>query len=238
MGSMAFAHDLDNLGASTQHVLHTVARMSEDDWRGPSLLPDWSRAHVVAHLVLNAEGFARAIEGLVRGQEVPIYDSQESRDGDIAELSGRPRSLVRERLEESTARLATALSSLGTDQLTSQVDRLPGGPAAPVEGIPSSRRCEVEVHHGDLDAGYTAADWPADFCAELLDVLTSDRAGQGPFTVVATDLGRSWTVGEAGSDNPKVRGTAGDLGWWLAGRGDGAGLRAEDGDLPVLGRWR
>ena len=89
------------------------------------------------------------------------------------------------------------------------------------------RHREVEIHHADLGAGYAHADWPAPFVGDLLDVVARDQAGSGPFTAVATDLGRSWSVGEG--DGPEVRGTGSALGWWLVGRGSGEGVTSDAG---------
>ena len=98
------------------------------------------------------------------------------------------------------------------------------------------RHREVEIHHADLDAGYAHADWPAPFVGDLLDVVARDQAGSGPFTAVATDLGRTWSVGEG--DGPEVRGTGSALGWWLVGRGSGEGVTSDAGTLPELAPWR
>ena len=62
----------------------------------------------------------------------------------------------------------------------------------------ATRRREVEIHHADLGAAYTRADWPDDFVVELLDVVSVDRADAGPLRLRATDLGRDWIVGERG----------------------------------------
>jgi maleylpyruvate isomerase len=70
----------------------------------------------------------------------------------------------------------------------------------------------------------------------MLDAVTQHHADDGPFTVRAIDLGREWTVGEGGG--PVVSGSGADLGWWLTGRGSGATLAVEGGDLPRLGPWR
>jgi maleylpyruvate isomerase len=100
--------------------------------------------------------------------------------------------------------------------------------------VPTRRR-ELEIHHVDLATSYTAADWPADFVVELLDAVTVDHAGSGPFMVRATDLGRDWPVG--GDGGPTVMGTGAGLGWWLTGRGEGLDLSCDADELPRLGPW-
>ena len=94
----------------------------------------------------------------------------------------------------------------------------------------------MEIHHVDLGSAYTRHDWPTDFVVDLLDVVSVDRNGAGPFQLRATDLDRGWAVG--GEGGPTVSGAGADLGWWLTGRGTGTDLTCESGGLPELGPWR
>jgi maleylpyruvate isomerase len=229
--------DLDPLHESEQHLLRTVDSLTPDQWTGPSLLPGWTRAHVVAHLALNAEGLGGAVDGLAHEQVVPVYRSNESRDGDIAELALAEPAEIRERLFAASKQLRDALESLDPGQWSGAVRRLPEGPSWPVATIPRTRRREVEIHHADLDGGYGRADWPADFCVELLDMVTGSHAASpesAGFTIRATDTVRTWAVG---AEQPVVEGTAADLGWWLVGRGQGEGVACEAAALPRLGPW-
>ena len=89
---MTHVQQLDGLVEATQRLVRTVDSLSDDDLAAPSVLPGWSRAHVVAHLTLNAEGLAGVLAGVVEGEDVPMYRSQEDRDADIEELAaGAPR---------------------------------------------------------------------------------------------------------------------------------------------------
>jgi maleylpyruvate isomerase len=145
---------------------------------------------------------------------------------------------IRERLFAAGQQLRDAFAGLTPEQADGVLHRVPGGPLVPVLSVPDTRRREVEIHHADLDAGYRHTDWPDDFAVDLLDVATVDQAGSGDspaFTVRATDVGRSWSVG---AEHPVVEGPAAALGWWLVGRGDGEGLACDDGALPRLGPWR
>jgi maleylpyruvate isomerase len=228
---------LDALHQSEQRLLRTVDSLKSEQWSGPSVLPGWSRAHVVAHLALNAEGLARAVDGMAHEQVVPIYDSNDRRDADIEELAAAEPAEIRERLFAAGQQLRDALESLDEDQWAGTIPRLPDGPAWAVATVPGIRRREVEIHHADADAGYGHGDWPADFCMELLDTVTAnhqDSPDSPGFAVRATDTVRTWRVG---AEEPVVEGTAADLGWWLVGRGRGEGLTNATGDLPRLGPW-
>ena len=46
---------LDWFRGGEQYVLDAVADLGDDDLTRPSLLPAWSRAHVVGHLARNAD---------------------------------------------------------------------------------------------------------------------------------------------------------------------------------------
>lgn len=224
---------------ATDRLVRTVDRLCADPeaLAAPSLLPGWSRAHVVAHLALNAEGLARVVEGLLAGEPATMYDSSEARDRDIDELATTDRTMLRERLFGASTRLDEALVHLTADHLGAVVERTPGGPRFPVRGIPGARRTEVEVHHADLDFGYGPQDWPREFCALVLERFHT-RAGHASqaFRAAPDDIVRTWEFGEPGDDAPTVSGSSWALAWWITGRGDGEGL-ACDGKLPRIGEW-
>jgi maleylpyruvate isomerase len=232
------ADALDRLHQSEQRLLVSVDSLAPDAWAEPSVLPGWSRAHVAAHLALNAEGLAAAIDGLAHERVVPVYASDERRDQDIEALAAAGVPEIRERLFAGGQQLRDAIARLSPEQWERDLERLPGGPLWPMVTVPATRRREVEIHHADLGADYRHTDWPDDFSIELLDVATVDHASSEDspaFTIRATDAGRTWTVG---AEHPVVEGTAADLAWWLVGRGIGERLTCDAGVLPRLGPWR
>ncbi len=228
--------DLTGLDVSSRALTRTVDALSAEDLEAPSLLPGWTRAHVVAHLALNAFALVGVIDGAVHGNPVAMYESDEQRDSDIAELAQADAGELRERHLAAVTAFDDAVARIQDDHWSGRIDRLPGGPAWPMVTVVPTRRREVELHHADLGTAYTPADFPDDFVVELLDAVTVDQADSGPFLVRATDLGREWSVG--GDGGPSVMGTGAGLGWWLAGRGNGDGLSCSAGELPRLGPWR
>lgn len=228
---------LEALRQSDQRAIRTVDSLSGADWSAPSLLPGWTRAHVVAHLALNAEGFDRALDALQESGFLAVYDSNAARDEAIEDLAAQDPAEIRDRYFGATTRLRHTFGSLTADQWEATVSRLPEGPQWPVPTLPTFRRREVEIHHADLGAAYGSADWPEDFVVGLLDLVAPnhERSDESdPFTARATDLDRTWDLG-AGS--PVVSGTAAALAWWLVGRGTGAGLSTDPGPLPAIGPW-
>lgn len=228
---------LEALRLSDQRAIRTVDSLSDEQWGEPSVLPGWTRGHVVAHLALNAEGFNRALDGIQDGKSQAIYDSDGSRDTAIEELATADPAAIRDRYFAATTRLRHTFGALTSDQWEERVTRVPDAPEWPVATLPTFRRREVEIHHADLACSYSAADWPLDFTIGLLDlVVPNHRASdQSPaFTILATDLNQTWSVG---ADSPVISGPANALAWWLVGRGDGQGLSSDRGALPALGPW-
>lgn len=230
----------DLLHQSTQRLVRAVDGMADDEWSGQSLLPGWTRAHVVAHLTLNAEGLDAALTGIVQGDQVPMYVSQDARDGDIDQLATADPSRLRTRFLGSVTGFADAVAALPGDQSATTIARVPGGRTFPVGAIPGMRLREIEIHHADLSLDYTRANWSTDFSGRLLDAMAKRTTWAHPFRARATDADRTWQYGEGdatGAGGPTVSGTAADLGWWLSGRGDGVGLTSDDSELPGIEAW-
>jgi maleylpyruvate isomerase len=222
-----------DLAEATRRLIRTADGLTDEQCAEPSGLPGWTRAHVLAHLALNAEGLAGALTGIVEGRRVPMYASQEARDGDIDELATEDPAAVRSRLLGGCTALADAIAAVPADRSDAVIDRTPDGARTFRAGdVPWMRMREVEIHHADLAAGYDHAAWPPAFVARLVEGAV--QRADAPLTVRATDLGREWTYGEGG---PVVSGSGADLAWWLTGRGGGEGLTCEGGALPRIGAW-
>ena len=180
--------ELELLQEATQRLVRTVDGFQGDDWAAPSGLPDWTRAHVVAHLALNAEGLAGALAGLVDSEEddVPMYASDEARDADIDELARR-------RAEPAAAPGSwaerpgspTPSPRYPRTHCRRAIERTPGGRTFPAASTVGMRLREVEIHHADLAAGYTHRDWPPEFSALVLDAMVKRGASPEPFQVAA-----------------------------------------------------
>jgi maleylpyruvate isomerase len=234
MAPMPDSQPLELITEATHRLVRAVDELSDDDLRADSLLPEWSRAHVVAHLALNAEGLACALVGVREHRSVPMYASQEDRDRDIEELAAQEASALRERFLAGTTLVGEELAELPDNLAGARIDRTPGGRTFAAGAVPGMRLREVEIHHVDLDSGYSRADWPAAFGESLVAQLVDRADASGPFTAYAVDADRTFQRGDGG---PRVVGTAADLGWWLTGRGNGDGLTSEGGELPQIGAW-
>ena len=226
------------LDSATRRLVRTVDSMADDKWPQPSLLPGWTRGHVVSHLTLNAEGLSAALEGVHEGRAVPMYDSDSVRDFDIAALAGESPTVLRDRFLASTTTIGEWIEELADNLAEHVIERTPGGRQFPAGEVGTMRVREVEIHHADLGLDYTAADWPSEFVVLLLSTRADHHDGPG-FAAHATDLDRSWTFGAGG---PTVSGVGSALAWWVTGRPvhqvpGGDGLTSDDGRVPRMEPW-
>src|ERR1700742_4662585 len=115
------------LDSGTRRLVRTLGRVTDAQGGEPSLLPAWSRSHVVAHLTLNAEGLSGALEGVHEGRRVPMYRSGEARDADIAALSTASPATLRDRFMGSTTVIGEWVEELADNLADTMIDRTPGG---------------------------------------------------------------------------------------------------------------
>ncbi|GAA3832007.1 maleylpyruvate isomerase family mycothiol-dependent enzyme [Nocardioides panacisoli] len=222
------------IDAATARLLETADRLPDPDWSAPSLCTGWSRAHVLGHVALNAEGFGGAVLALADGRPATAYRSAEGRTADIEALALEPPEAIRERLRTSAALFADALARLADLEPGATFERTPGGTVIPAAAVPGLRLREVEIHHADLETGYTHGDWPAETVLELLD-NDAPRYVSGPgFVAQASDLGREWAFGSPAPGAVTVTGPASALAWWATGRDPGDVLSCSEGELPRM----
>jgi len=231
---MTRVESLDDLAAATQRLVRTVDALDVDALGAPSLLPAWSRAHLVAHVTLNAEALGGVLRGVVEGDDVPMYDSPEDRDADIEELAKAGPAELRDRFLASTTLFHEAVVAVPEGGWAGEFRRVSvGAPTINRIAIPGMRHREVEIHHADLDTGYGPAQWPEEFLDRVFNRVVRDREDGTPVMLRTPD----GDVPVAGGGGPVVLGSRADLTWWLLGRGRGEGLAADPG-LPELGPWR
>lgn len=236
-GLAGFARALDEMARSTDRLLQAVDDMSDDDAHSSSLLPGWTRAHVLTHLARNADGLANLAHWARTGEERPMYPGgPETRDADIEAGANRHIGDLRLDLDDASERLLGAFADFPEEGLDREVTAR-GGTWAGWE-LPLMRIREVEIHHVDLGAGYTAADWSDDFVRRTLDQLAPQFRSRGdcPVRRLESSDGRAWDVGETG---PELAGAAAGLLSWLVGRSAGADLSPRPpGEVPAAPRWR
>ena len=165
----------DEIDQATQRLLDAARVIAEPDLRAPSLLPGWSRAHVLAHLARGADAMRNLLVGLIYDQDRPAYASAQARDEQIeASASRQPPELMAD-LAGSAMALRTMARRLPDEAWQAPV-RVLGSAPFPAAQLLTRRLVEVELHHCDLGVGYGPDDWPAAFAGlELAEPMCSQR---------------------------------------------------------------
>ena len=70
-----------------QFAAATLRQIPDAELYVPSLLPGWSRAHVIGHLARNAEALTRLAAWARTGVETPMYRDREQRAAEIQAAS-------------------------------------------------------------------------------------------------------------------------------------------------------
>ncbi|MET9287950.1 maleylpyruvate isomerase family mycothiol-dependent enzyme [Nocardia beijingensis] len=228
---------LDTVAEATARLLDTIRGLDEHAVTEPSLLPGWTRGHVLAHLARNADSLVNLLLWAHTGVEIPQYASAFLRDADIE--AGAPRPLAEQLADNEAAatRFLGLARSLTDDAWRAQVRTRQGRPI-PATEVLWMRLQEVEIHHVDLNAGYTPTNWPTTFVSRILPQATADLTrltaeSPLPFTLQATDTDFTTPLGP--SPTQTISGPAPSLAAWLLGRSPGTDLT---GPLPTLPAWK
>ncbi len=178
----------DQIDQATQRLLDTARIITEPDLRAPSLLPGWTRAHVLAHLARGADAMRNLLVGARSGQDRPAYPSAGARQAGIEHGAGMRAAELIADLADSAMALRTIARQLPDEGWQVPVRILDSAPF-PAAELLIRRLVEVELHHCDLGAGYVPADWPAAFAAmELAEPMRSQRADRLTSTWTAEPL--------------------------------------------------
>lgn len=224
--------DADAVREATGRLLAAVAQLDDATAAKPSLLPGWTRGHVLAHLARNADALIDVLAAR------PMYASAEARDADIERDAHRSASAHLDDVRESAARLDGAFASRSAGDWERTVE-LRNGVTDRAYSLPFRRWIEVELHHVDLGVGYGMDDLPGAFVERELANMAERFSGHPgvPASVeLRTEDGVSWHTGAPGNTATGtfvVAGSPTALVGWLTGRSSGSGLSSKD-PLPVL----
>ena len=166
-----------------------LARLTDAELDAPSLLPGWTRKHVVVHVHHNAEALRRLVRWAATGVEHRMYQDERQRTDEIEASVQLPAARVRALVAQSADALSADLDALSPHAWSRLVVTAQGRTVAATE-IPWMRAREVAVHAVDLAAGVVFADLPED----LNGALIVDAVGkQGRYGLTA-DLA-AWLTG-------------------------------------------
>jgi maleylpyruvate isomerase len=227
------------VSAATERLLHTAATFDADGLRGPSLCAGWTRAHVLSHLARNADALGNLLRWATTGVETPMYTSVEARGADIDTGARRGPDEIVDDLRATAERFSAAIAAVPDEAWERQVrmGAAAAGRTIPARRVLWERLKELELHHVDLDAGYSPDDWAPWFVERALaeTLRRFGRRDDMPELTVVVDgtperFGSGGTTTISGSPTPMLG--------WLTGRSDGNGLRVDPpGPLPQLPPW-
>ena len=157
--------------ASHQRLLQTLDGLIDEQCRQPSLLAGWSRGHVLSHLANNAYSHLRMFEAASRGEETEQYEGgKPTRDAQIEAWSSLSAHELVGHVRASIYALEGAWASATPTTWTGfGIKSHAGGARVAITDLMLMRWCETEVHHADLDLGYSFENWDATFVRFELD---------------------------------------------------------------------
>ncbi|MFI0999530.1 maleylpyruvate isomerase family mycothiol-dependent enzyme [Streptomyces galbus] len=228
---------LEPVAASTDRFVATVASLTDGQIAGATLVPPWTRGHVVTHVARATDSLCRLLDWARTGVETPQYASMDARAAEIEAGARRPVSELVADVRATAARFEEAVRALPPAAWHAEVRMRTGEWRTPATLVPTRLR-ELEIHHADLDAGYGFRDIPADAARWIVEDIAealARRPHTPPLRLETTDTG---LVRRLGTGGPTVRGPQADLLAWLSGRSPGTGLSASGAHgVPPAPYW-
>jgi maleylpyruvate isomerase len=200
---------------ATQRLLGDTILVTDDQWRAPSRLPDWTRGHVATHLARHADAMGRLTQWARTGERQDMYPSPEHRVNEIEAGAGRSGLDLQIDLDTSAGRLSSAFDELDAADAWDAVVEMRGGLQVPARLLPLPRLLEVVIHHVDLDIGYELADidtQTAEWLLEWCSFRLRDR-DDFPSLQLTSDSGFTLAVGSVGEPRAVTGSSANLLGW-------------------------
>jgi maleylpyruvate isomerase len=226
----------------TAFFARKLNELTDAELDGGTLLPDWTRRHVAAHVGYNARAIARLIEWAATGLETPMYSSPEARNHEIEFGATLSPIALRHLFDHSAVHLNVEWRDLPAEAWHHQV-RTAQGRLVPAEETVWMRTREVWMHAVDLDNGATFADIPKAVLERLLKDITGawHTRGTDAGLLISVD-GADLTFGDTSRPDPTgISGPLPAVVEWAAGRGTTGvtafGHGAEDGNAPAAPKW-
>ncbi len=204
----------------TAYFAGRLGELADDELDQPSMLPGWSRRHLIAHVGYNAAALCRLLDWAATGVETPMYGSPQQRTAEIDEGATLSAASLRNLFVHTVARLNGKWRNLPESAWRAQV-RTAQGRIISAEETAWMRTREVWIHAVDLDNGARFGDFPVVVLQSLLDDIVGmwRRKGSGAGLILSVDSGDRVAVQE---DSPPAGTVAGPLPAvvrWAAGRG-------------------
>lgn len=152
---------VEGCAAAHQVLLEAVDALDELSFAAPSTLPGWSRAHVVAHLALNARSHVGLFAAAARGDVAEQYrGGAPARAAAIDEWSAHSPDQLKKDLRRAVYELEGAWAGANAEAWQG-TGLSPSGLVIAISDLPFLRWRETLVHTVDLDIGIGFDAWPA-----------------------------------------------------------------------------
>ena len=220
----------------TAFFARKLNELTDAELDGDSLLPGWTRRHVVAHVGYNARAVARLVEWAATGVETRMYPSVEVRNHEIDFGATLSPIALRNLFDHSAVHLNVEWRDLPADAWHHKVKTVQGR-TVPAEETVWMRTREVWVHAVDLDNGATFNDIPEPVLARLLKDITSawNARGTDNGLLIMVD-GTGMVFGDTAAASPTVvSGSLAAIAQWATGRGtDGTRAQHDGGSITPV----
>lgn len=203
---------------------------------------------MLTHWARNADGQSRMLLAAMQGEIAAQYPGGDAqRESDIEAGAARPAQLILSDTRTATGQIEDVWRRMPADAWSRPTAARIG--TRPAWMSVWARWRESEIHHVDLDAGYTHGHWPAEFADLLLPRVMPTLATRldEEITVQAETIDRdppvTATAASAAAGLVIVRGPASALLCWLLGRASAAAADLEvtrsgqAWQLPRLRAW-
>ncbi len=244
------AVDLGYVRAGQMHFDRTLRELGDDELRGPSLLPGWTRAHVIAHVGFNARALGRLVDWATTGIEKPMYESAHARSREIDSAAPLSNVELRELGDKEARALEIAWSAIPANRWSTEVNNAQGV-RIPVVDTVWMRSRELWLHALDLNYSASAADIPPAVQRRIIHNVLDTWATRDDYRVHMTvaDTGEEFepvsshsTTADSTTARTAVSGSLPNLLMWVTGRRNIA-VSAVDtsgreiGTAPTAPRW-
>ena len=230
--------ELTTVRGGTEFFGRKLDEVSDAELDGDSLLPEWTRRHVVAHIGYNARAIARLIEWAGTGVETPMYESAEARNNEIAHGVALVPFELRDLYNLSAMQLHEAWRELPA-MSWSHLVKAALGRIVPASETVWMRTREVWVYGVDLNNGASFDDIPVDVLERILGDITRAWKARGDDKGLQLEVSGAQACSFGDRDAAVaeiVSGSLADVTAWACGRGSD-GVTSSRRDSPVAPRW-
>jgi maleylpyruvate isomerase len=230
----SLAGDIGRMQRESAMVMATVSSLVDDELSKPTKCERWTRAHVIAHLIGDADAMTNLATWATTGRETPGYESRAKRDAGIEAAAKLSAAELADALEQASARLLAAFQALKDGV---QVATLPTLSSDEINAfsLPARRTTELIVHHDDLDTTWEWHEADPEAILDAIEVCVLRLQGDpdSPGLQIIAGEGEEWIVGDG---SYRIEGYYEELLPFLAREQVEEGLQYE-GELPKLPPW-